>query len=367
MNAVLGYEALAKKTLWNMKLSKEERGVFERYLNNIHNAGNLLLDLINSVLNMARIESGVETLNETPVYTLEMTDWIVATFEQAALEKNILLQVSRNFKNQYVYADKVKIQQILLNVVSNAIKFTREHGLVRISLRDYAHDVPGMSNIEIVVEEDTGVGISEDFLPRIFGEFEREQTALTRNVSGTGLGLSIVKKLVDLMHGSVKVSSRVGEGTRVVISLPIKVAQENAAKKAKFETKQANLAGKRVLLVDDDSMTCEIVSELLKDLGMSVVCVENGSDCIRKLEYSQIGAIDVILMDLRLPGMDGFETAQKIRRLENRQNASVPIIALTANVFDEDRIKASKAGMDGLIAKPVDSAELFNKLCRVLA
>lgn len=367
MNAVLGYEALAKKTLLNMNLSKEEMGTVGRYLDNIHNAGVLLLDLINSVLNMARIESGVETLNVTPIYTLEMTNWIVATFEQAALQKNILLQVSRNFKNQYVYADKLKVQQILLNVVSNSIKFTREHGLVRISFRDYPYETPGMCNVEIVVE-DTGVGISEEFLPRIFGEFEREQTALTRNVGGTGLGLSIVKKLVDLMHGSVKVTSRVGEGTRVVILLPLKTAQEESLpKKVSSENSRVNLAGKCVLLVDDDPMTCEIVGEMLKDLGLMVVCVETGAECVQKIDYSSTGSFDVVLMDLRLPGMDGFETARMIRRLDNPQNANIPIFALTANVFDEDRLRANKAGMNGLIAKPVDSVELFNKLCQVLA
>ena len=366
MTAVLGYEALAKKTLWNMNLSKEETAVFERYLNNIHNAGELLLDLINSVLNMARIESGVETLNETSVYTLEMTNWIVATFEQAAHQKNILLQVSRNFKNQYVYADKVKIQQILLNVVSNAIKFTRENGLVRISLRDYSHETPGMCNVEIVVE-DTGVGISEDFMPRIFDEFEREQTALTRNVEGTGLGLCIVKKLVDLMQGTVKVTSRVGEGTRVVLTLPLKTTNvASVAPKAHRDVPHVNLAGKHVLLVDDDPKTCEIVGEMLKDAGMKVVCVESGTECVQRIDYSAVGSFDVILMDLRLPGMDGFETARKIRKLDNPRNANIPILALTANVFDEDRLRASRAGMKGLIAKPVISSELFGMLAQVL-
>ncbi len=366
MNAVLGYEALAKKTLWNMNISKEEKSIFERYLNNIHNAGELLLELINSVLNMARIESGVETLDETPVYTLEMTNWIVATFEQAAIQKNVLLQVSRNFKNQYVYADKVKIQQILLNVVSNAIKFTREHGLVRVSLRDCAHETPGMCNVEIVVE-DTGVGISEEFMPRIFDEFEREQTALTRNVEGTGLGLSIVKKLVDLMHGTVKVTSRVGEGTRVVLTLPLRTANEDdVSPKADQNATHVKLAGKHALLVDDDPKTCEIVGEILKDAGMRVVCVESGSECVQKIDYSAAGSFDVILMDLRLPGMDGFETARKVRQLENPRNAKIPILALTANVFDEDRQRANKAGMNGLISKPVTPSELFGMLGQVL-
>jgi CheY-like chemotaxis protein len=305
-------------------------------------------------------------LDETPVYTLEMTNWIVATFEQAAIQKNVLLQVSRNFKNQYVYADKVKIQQILLNVVSNAIKFTREHGLVRVSLRDCAHETPGMCNVEIVVE-DTGVGISEEFMPRIFDEFEREQTALTRNVEGTGLGLSIVKKLVDLMHGTVKVTSRVGEGTRVVLTLPLRTANEDdVSPKADQNATHVKLAGKHALLVDDDPKTCEIVGEILKDACMRVVCVESGSECVQKIDYSAAGSFDVILMDLRLPGMDGFETARRVRQLENPRNAKIPILALTANVFDEDRQRANKAGMNGLISKPVTPSELFGMLGQVL-
>ena len=169
------------------------------------------------------------------------------------------------------------------------------------------------------------------------------------------------------MRGAVKVTSRVGEGTRVVLTLPLKTTNvASVAPKANRDVPHVNLAGKRVLLVDDDPKTCEIVGEMLKDAGMKVVCVESGTECVQRIDYSAVGSFDVILMDLRLPGMDGFETARKIRKLDNPRNANIPILALTANVFDEDRLRASRAGMKGLIAKPVISSELFGMLAQVL-
>ena len=365
MNAVLGYENLARKLLTSLKLPEAEVAVFNHYLDNIRTAGAHLLEMINSVLNLARVESGVEHLDEVPVLTAEMTDKIVATFEQAALQKNILIQVSRNFKNHYVYADKVKVQQILLNVVSNAIKYTREHGLVRISMKELPHETAGMCYIEMVVE-DTGVGISEDFLPHIFDEFEREQTALTRRVEGTGLGLSIVKKLVDLMHGTINVTSRVGEGTKVVVVTPHRIANEVVLKNDDNLNQNVNLVGKRALLVDDDSMTCEIVGDMLSDLGIEVNCVSDGEACIRKLDFTPAGTYDVVLMDLRLPKMDGFDAAKQIRGFENKQKANIPIIALTANVFEDDLKKVTDVGMNGYVTKPVDASELFKKLSSAL-
>lgn len=366
MNAILGYGGLLEKKLENLDLPEEEKSIFGHYLENMRSAGTMLVGLIHSVLCMARIESGVEEVNEVPIYTIEMANWVIATFEQEAHQKGILVQVSRNFTNQYVFADKVKIQQVLLNVVGNAVKYTREQGLVRISMRDYPHEAKGLCNVEIAVE-DTGVGISEEFLPRIFDEFEREQTVFTRKVDGAGLGLAIVKKLVELMHGSVKVDSHVGEGTRVVVTLPLRVAEGGPRNAAGRVLHRVQLAGKRVLLVDDDSMTCEIVREILNDLGMHVVCVDNGMECVRKVDFFAEGAFDIVLLDLMLPGMDGFEVARAIRQLDNAHKAKIPILAMTAQVFEEDRQRVLKAGMNGFVTKPVDSAELFRALCRALA
>ena len=223
LNAVLDNGRLAQKMVTEINLNKDENPVVSRYIGNILTAGTQLQEMINMVLDRARIESGKDELNEKPVLMAEIGDKLVATFEQMACQKNILFQVSRNFTVPCIYIDKMKYQQILLNIVSNAIKFTRERGLVRVLLENMPHESDGMCFVRLVVE-DTGVGISESFLPKIFDDFEREQSALTRDTYGMGLGLSIVKQLVDLMHGTIEVSSRVGEGTRVVVKTPHRIA-----------------------------------------------------------------------------------------------------------------------------------------------
>jgi signal transduction histidine kinase/ActR/RegA family two-component response regulator len=364
MNAVLGYGNLSKKRLARMSLPAEEMSVIGHYLDNIQMAGTQLLDMIQSVLNKARIDSGAEVLNETPVLTVKMSDWLVATFEQAALQKNVLLQVSRNFEHNCVVADKVKIQQILLNVVSNAIKFTKEWGLIRISLRDLPHEMPGMCYIEMVVE-DTGIGISEEFMPRIFNDFEREQTARTRGISGVGLGLSIVKKLVDLMQGTIEVTSRVGEGTRVVVKTPHAIAEWDSASRNDLMAKlPENFAGKRVLLVDDDSMNCEIVGDMLKEWKMDYACVVDGSSCIHKLEFSPSGTFDVVLLNLQLSILDGYDVVRHIRKMENGQKANIPVIAMAACTDDVDREKMISVGINGFLTKPIEAEQLKEALAK---
>jgi signal transduction histidine kinase/ActR/RegA family two-component response regulator len=366
MNAVLGYEALAQKYLHNLNLSDAEVSVFNHYFNGIQTAGNFLLDMINSVLNLARIESGYERIEEMPILTAELSGNLVTTFELAAQQKNIMLQVSRNIRPRYVYGDKVKIQKILLNIVGNAIKYTRSQGLVRISLRDLPHENPDMCYIEMVVE-DTGVGISEDFLPNVFNAFEREQTPLTRGINGTGLGLSIVKKLVDLMHGTINITSRVGEGTRVVVVLPHRLVKEDISEKEEKQILLNNqFVGKRILLADDDSVTCEIVSDMIKSVGADIVCVGSGNDCFRKIDMSPAGTFDAVLMDLKMPRGDGIETTARIRKMDDLRKANIVIVALSASAFDEERQAALDVGVNAHVAKPVNMVELINTLSRLM-
>ena len=366
MNAVLGYDSLAQKYLQNLNLPESEASLLNYYLGNIQSAGNLLLDMINSVLNLTSIESGYDKLEETPVLTAALTEDLVTTFEQTARQKNVMLQIARNIKARCVFVDKVKYHQILMNVVSNAIKYTRGGGLVRISMRDLPHDKPEMCNIELVVE-DTGVGISEEFMPRVFDAFEREQSALTRGIDGTGLGLSIVKKLVDMMHGTVNITSRVGEGTRVVVVTPHRIAEDEPAQSlpnvAPFKK---NLSGKSFLMADDDPSTCEIVSKLLKGLGAEIICVENGNECYRRVDMSPAGSFDLILMDLKMPRGDGFETTALIRKLDNPRKAKLPIVALSASAFDEEKKAAFEAGVDGHVSKPIDFAELLDLISKLI-
>ena len=366
MNAILGYDALAQKYLQNLNLAEAETSLLSYYLNGIQSAGTLLLNVINSVLCITSIESGYEKLEETAVLTAALSEDLVTTFEQSARQKNVMLQISRNIKTRCVYVDKVKYHQILMNVVSNAIKYTRSGGLVRISLRDLPHESPDKCNIEMVVE-DTGVGISEEFLPKVYDVFEREQTALTRGIEGTGLGLSIVKKLVDLMHGTINITSRVGEGTRVIVVTPHRVAEEDfAATPASVQSFKKNLSGKSILLADDDPQTCEIVSNLLKSLGADIVCVENGNECYRKVDMAPAGSFDLILMDLKMPRGDGFETTALIRKLDSPRKSKIPIVALSASAFEEEKKAAYEAGVNGHIAKPIDFGELLDLISKLL-
>ena len=249
--------------------------------------------------------------------------------------------------------------------MSNAIKFTREQGLVRVSLRDIPHETPGMCYVEIVVE-DTGVGISEEFMPKIFNDFEREQSPLTRGITGVGLGLSIVKKLVDLMHGTIEITSRVGEGTRVVVRTPHKIAQWTDNSSPKLTTNlPSTFVGKRVLVVDDDPMSREIIGAMLKDWKLDYSCVSNGPACIHKLEFVPPGTFNAVLINLQLPQLNGFEVMQHIRKMENPQKANIPVLAMVACTDEVDREKIFAAGMCGYVTKPIDSEYLKESLSKV--
>jgi CheY-like chemotaxis protein len=223
-----------------------------------------------------------------------------------------------------------------------------------------------MCYIEMIVE-DTGVGISEEFLPKVFELFEREQSALTRGIDGTGLGLSIVKKLVDLMRGTVKITSRVGEGTRVVVVTPHQIAEDQVEEVSVEESPfKKSLAGKRVLVADDDPQTIEIVSSMLETANADVVSVNTGNDCYRKIDMSPAGSFDVVLMDVKMPKGDGLETTARIRKMEDRRKSKLPIIALSASAFEEEKRAAFDAGVNGHVTKPIDFAELFALIMRLL-
>ncbi len=366
INAILGYGILAQKYLLNLNLPDSQTSMLNYYMRGIQSAGSLLLDMINSVLSLTTIESGYEKLEEHPALTATLSEDLITTFEQTARQKNVMLQVSRNIKSRCVYVDKVKFHQILLNIVSNAIKYTRAGGLVRISLRDLPHETQGMCYIETVVE-DTGVGISEEFLPKVFELFEREQSALTRGIDGTGLGLSIVKKLVDLMRGTVKITSRVGEGTRVVVVTPHQIADDQVEDAPVEESPfKKSLTGKRILVADDDPQTIEIVSSMLQTANADVVSVNTGNDCYRKIDMSPAGSFDAVLMDVKMPKGDGLETTVRIRKMEDRRKSRLPIIALSASAFEEEKQAAFDAGVNGHVTKPIDFTELFALITRLL-
>lgn len=362
MNAVLSYDTLAQQYMWELGLPPEQTEKLARCLNNIQLSGKQLLGLINSVLNMARIESGNIALEEYLTVVAELTSEVSITFEEVARDKNIMLQVSRNLKHRYIMCDKVKFQQVILNVVNNAIMYTNANGLVKVNFSELAHERDGWCYIVTTVE-DNGVGISKDFLPHIFEEFEREKTATASGITGTGLGLSIVKRYVDLMGGTIEISSEVGVGTKVVVKTPHCIAVgDDVATVVNPAQKSIGLQGKRILLVDDNKMNREIAEEMLKSFGVYVECAEDGVECLEKIQKESAGSFDLVLMDVQMPRMNGFETTRAIRSLEDPLKANIQIYAMTANAFEEDEKISEEAGMNGHISKPVDFAKFYNLL-----
>lgn len=362
MNAVLGYDTLAQQYLWELGLPPEQTEKIARCLNNIQLSGKQLLGLINSVLNMARIESGELSLDESTTLLAELTKEVSITFEETAHEKNVMLLVSRNFKHKYIRCDKIKMQQVILNVVSNAIKFTQSAGMVKINFREEPHENEGWCYIVTTVE-DNGVGISEEFLPHIFEDFERERNATVSGVSGTGLGLSIVKKYMDVMKGSINITSKLGEGTKVVLKTPHCVVENDPSVAVEtYPVYREKLTGRRILLVEDNKMNREIAEEMLKSFGVLVECAEDGVQCLEMLEREAAGYYDLILMDIQMPRMDGYEATIAIRSLKDPLKANILIYALTANAFEEDQRESVRVGMNGHISKPVDFTKFYNLL-----
>lgn len=366
MNAVLGYGMLSQQYLWELGLPPEQTNKLGRSLQNIQASGNQLMNLINSMLNLTRIESGKVSLEESPTLVADISRDLVTTFEHDVRQKNIMLQVSRSNKQRCIVCDSGKIQQILLNVVSNAVAYTNEYGSVRVNFRDLPHEKPGWCYFEMAVE-DNGVGISEEFLPHVFDAFERENSATSTGVVGTGLGLCIVKKFVDLMQGTIEIDSKVGEGTKVVVRTPHRIASNVEiadVESANFES--VDFSGKRILLAEDNEMNRHITVEMLKNLGIEVDCAVDGLDCLEKMQVAPAGSYDMILMDIQMPRMDGFEATKAIRKLDNPLKSNIVIYAFTANAFEEDRQNSLAAGMDGHISKPIEFEKLSMTLAKVL-
>lgn len=364
MNAVLGYSDLSIRLISDESVNPEQYARLQRYLENINMSGRQLLNIINSVLNMSRIESGMVSLEENPVLVATLSGDILASFEQEAERRNIFLQVTRNLRVTNVYTDKVKLQQILLNVVSNAIKYTNSYGTVRVEFKDQEHPTPGMCYLEITVD-DTGIGISKEFLPRIFSAFERERNAQSQKVSGSGLGLAIVKKYVDLMNGKIEVESELGKGTKVVVTLPLKIAPDDAQFNPMTAISEESKK-KHVLLVEDNEMNAEIEKDMIENLGLEVDCAVDAETGIQMLQASAPEFYGIVLLDIQLPGMDGFEAVRVIRNMVDFRKSKIPVIAMTAHAFDETRVAALQAGMDDVVTKPVNSIRLAETLAKYL-
>ena len=343
MNAIMGYTELMEKNIGNAEKEKD-------YLSKIHSSSKFLLDLINSILEMARIESGKETLNIKACNIFDVLDSLNSVFEKLAHEKGLEYQCTTKIQHPYIYCDPIKLEEILLNIIGNSIKYTDE-GMVLIQIEE------GESGHFQCIIQDTGIGMSEAYLPHAFEDFSREKSGTQTSVKGTGLGLAIVKSLVELMHGTIEISSQVNQGTTTRMKFHFEIAKESELEKNQ-ETNIIDLKGKHILLAEDNDLNAEIAMTLLSDYGLIVDHVSDGIACVKQVKEKEY---DVVLMDIQMPNMDGYQATQKIREFSD-----IPIVAMTANAFEEDKQKALSIGMNGHIAKPIDMDKVISTLSRVL-
>lgn len=362
MNAIIGFADLLEKHL------DDNKRVID-YISKIKHSSSFLLSLINYVLEMARIESGKATLKTETGDLKNLVNTLNDVFEPSIEEKKLQYTCNLKVENPYVHCDKTKLREILLNVISNSIKYTPEGGSVTVDITEEGHDAEKKVSFYRFTIEDTGIGMSKEYLPHIFEEFSREHTSTESKVIGTGLGLPIVKSLVDLMGGTIEVSSEVAVGTKTIIILPFLVSEEeckDAVQEQQESTKLlALLMGKRILLAEDNELNAEIAITILEEEGLKVEWAEDGIKCLEMLKKVPEDYYDMILMDIQMPNMDGYRTTEEIRSLPDKR-AQIPIVAMTANVFDEDKKKAYEAGMNGYIVKPIDTKAIFSTLGEIL-
>jgi signal transduction histidine kinase/BarA-like signal transduction histidine kinase len=337
MNAIMGYTELMEKNIGNAEKEKD-------YLSKIHSSSKFLLDLINSILEMARIESGKETLN-----IFDVLDSLNSVFEKQAEQKGLTYQCNTKIEHPYVYCDQIKFEEILLNVIGNSVKYTK-NGNISIHVEEVE-----TGSFQCIIQ-DTGIGMSEAYLPHAFEDFSREKSGTQTSIKGTGLGLSIVKSLVELMHGTIEISSQVNQGTTTRMKFHFEIAKESELEKNQ-ETNIIDLKGKHILLAEDNDLNAEIAMTLLFDYGFIVDHVSDGIACVKQVKEKEY---DVVLMDIQMPNMDGYQATQKIREFSD-----IPIVAMTANAFEEDKQKALSIGMNGHIAKPIDMDKVIKTLSNV--
>ena len=356
MNAIIGFSELLEKHI-------DEKDKVTYYIGKIKSSSSLLLSLINYVLEMARIESGKADLRLDTGHFQELRDSLQTVFEPALKEKGLTYSTHLDIQHPYIIYDKTKTSEILLNIVGNSIKYTPRGGHIRLDISEIPSERSDVATYRMIIE-DTGIGMSEEYLPHICEEFTREHTSTENKIAGTGLGLPIVKSLVDLMGGTIQIESKVNEGTETTIQIPFLIATQEQIEES--QTYSPNIVtnhalGKRILIAEDNKLNAEIAETILQENGYEVDCVEDGCQCLVLLQEKPEDYYGLILMDIQMPNLNGYETTRLIRNLKN-QRATIPIIAMTANAFDEDKKKAFAAGMNAHIAKPIDVEVLLHTL-----
>ena len=354
MNAILGFSDIIAK-------HPDDETVVRDAVAKIHASGDILMKIINDVLDLSKIESGKLQVEETVTDLQQLSANLEKMLEYSMEKGGIKFEVISEIENPYVWCDVTKLQQVLVNILNNAVKFTPEGGKITLQYQQEPVE-DGRAEYQITVR-DTGIGMDEEFQKHAFEAFERERTSTESKIEGTGLGLAIVQKLVDLMDGQATIHSKRGQGTTIIIKLSLKIADQ-----AKLQTEVSgrrtvsDLTGTRILLVEDNDLNAEIATEILTSRGFLVERAENGRICVECLEQAESDYYQIILMDIQIPVMNGYDAAKKIRSMSDVDKAFIPIIAMTANAFEEDHRRAVQAGMDGFVIKPVEVDKLMQEI-----
>ncbi len=362
MNAIIGFTDLAKQYMGDPAKVSD-------YLNKIMESSRHLLSLINDILDMSRIENGKVNIETSPVCVTEQMQLVKDVVQSDIDSKGLTyIEKTENLSDVYVYADALHMSRVLMNILSNAVKFTPEGGRVTLTLRERPSDHEGYAYYDFIIE-DTGIGMSEEFVSHIFEQFAREKSSTVSRTQGTGLGMSITKSLVDLMGGDIKVESRLGAGSIFTVTVEFLITTKDMVHGNAVEQEahmNTDLIGYRVLLVEDNELNKEIAATMLEATGLEVDTAGDGSEALEKVKTQPAGTYDLILMDIQMPVMNGYEATKAIRELEDPKKAGIPIIAVTANAFEEDKNAAYEAGMNAHISKPINVKELIQTLNRVL-
>lgn len=358
MNAIIGFTNLLRKYQDNPERRAD-------YLDKIETSSNVLLSIINNVLEMARIEKGAILLQDIATSAQEFNDTLINLFSEMMKSKGLTFSCTMDVQHDMVFVDPTKLREIYYNILSNAFKYT-EKGSVSMNLKEIPCKREGYALYQTTIT-DTGMGMSDDFLPHLFEEFSRENNTTDNKIEGTGLGMPIVKRLVELMEGTIEVTSQKGVGTTFVVTIPHKIATDyEPVQEDVSSIDPAGFKGKRILLTEDNDLNAEIATEVLKEVGFIIERAEDGKRAVEMMGQAQAGYYDIILMDIQMPNLNGYQATQIIRQMSDKKKAGIPILAMTANAFEEDKRNAIEAGMNGHLVKPIDTTELFKTLAKHL-
>ena len=359
MNAIIGFTNIAEKHIDDQERVKEALG-------KVKMASEHLLTLINDVLDMSRVESGTVKIAEEPVCIETAKENLFGLLNGSAEAKNILFssRIDNSVTHHWFYADRLRMMSVLMNIISNSVKYTKPGGKIDLIAEELPCEKEGYAHYRYTVT-DTGIGMSEEFLAHVFEPFSRAESATRSGIIGTGLGMAITKSLVELMGGTIAIESELNVGTTVRMDFENRIAESVSLKSEIPEGKFVNLKGKKVLLVEDNELNREIATEILKEEGIIISTAEDGDIAVEMMRNAEKGQYDLVLMDIQMPKMNGYDATRAIRKLSAPYAAAIPIIAMTANAFSEDKQNAYEAGMNGHIAKPIDVPELLNTLSKI--